>query len=92
MHIIRIKTFAYWDPDFLNETTLLNSQTGEVIAVDSEFLGKETLNHRGNEIIARRYRLHGEDLQIDLWYSLEDHWLALESLTESGRVIRYALP
>jgi hypothetical protein len=87
-----IKTFAYWDPEFLKETTLLNSQTGEMIKVDSEFIGNETLRHNGEEVVARHYRLHGKDLQIDLWYSVDDHWLALESLTESGRVVRYAMP
>jgi hypothetical protein len=87
-----IKTFAYWDPEFLNEATLLNSQTGEMIEVDSEFVANETLNYKGEEITARHYRLHGKDLRIDLWYSVDDHWLALESLTESGRVIRYAVP
>lgn len=87
-----IKTFAYWDPEFLNETSLLNSQTGEMIDVNSEFIGEEPLLHKGNEITAKRYRLKGQDLQIDLWYSDDNHWLALESLTESGHVIRYKLP
>jgi len=87
-----IKTFAYWDPEFLKETSLLNSQTGEMIAVASEFIGNETVKYNGEEVIARRYRLQGKDLQIDLWYSVDDHWLALESLTESGRIVRYAMP
>ena len=87
-----IKTFAYWDPEFLKETSLLNSQTGEMIQVESEFIGNETLKHRGEDVVARRYRLSGDNLQIDLWYSLDDSWLALESLTESGRVVRYAMP
>ena len=87
-----IKTFAYWDPEFLNEKTLLNSQTGEMIEVDSEFIGNATLRHKGEDVVARHYRLRGENLQIDLWYSVDDSWLALESLTDSGRVVRYAMP
>lgn len=87
-----IKTFAYWDPEFLKETSLLNSQTGEMVAVASEFIGNETVKHNGEEVIARRYRLQGKDLQIDLWYSADDDWLALESLTDSGRIVRYAMP
>ena len=87
-----IKTFAYWDPEFLNEKTLLNSQTGEMIEVDSEFIGNATLRHKGEDVVARHYRLRGENLQIDLWYSVDDSWLALESLTENGRVVRYAMP
>jgi len=87
-----IKTFAYWDPDFLTESSLLNSQTGEMVEVESEFIGNETLTHKGETVEARRYRLSGENLQIDLWYTDEDHWLALESLTEGGRIVRYAIP
>ena len=87
-----IKTFAYWDPEFLKETSLLNSQTGEMVAVASELIGNETVKHNGEEVNARRYRLQGKDLQIDLWYSADDDWLALESLTESGRIVRYAMP
>ena len=87
-----VKTFAYWDPDFLEESSLLNSQTGEMVKVESEFIGNETLTHKGEAVDARRYRLSGENLQIDLWYTDEDHWLALESLTEGGRIVRYAIP
>lgn len=87
-----IKTFAYWDPDFLEEPILLNSQTGEMIEVASEFIGNEIMKHKGKDITAKRYRLNGENLQIDLWYSNDDHWLALESLTEGGRIVRYAMP
>jgi hypothetical protein len=28
-------------------------------------------------------------MSIDLWYTKEMHWLALESITESGAVLRY---
>lgn len=87
-----VKTFAYWDPEFLKESSLLNSQTGEMIDVKSEFIGNETMTYKGQAVEARRYRLSGDDLQIDLWYSDKDHWLALESLTEGGRIVRYAIP
>jgi len=87
-----IKTFAYWDPEFLNETSLLNSQTGEMIAVESKFLGSETVTHKGEPVSAKRYRLTGDRLRIDLWYSDDNRWLALESVTDSGRVVRYAMP
>jgi len=87
-----VKTFAYWDPGFLNEARLLNSQTGEMIEVESQFIGNETMTHKGKETEAKRYRLLGKNLQIDLWYSSDDHWLALESLTEGGRIVRYEMP
>ena len=87
-----VKTFAYWDPGFLLESELLNSQTGEMIQVESRLIGHESMMHKGQTIDAKRYRLSGEDLQIDLWYSEDNNWLALESLTEGGRIVRYATP
>jgi len=87
-----LKTFAYWDPDFLQEKSLLNSQTGEMIDIESTYIKTEKVNYKGEEVTAKRYRVSGKELQIDLWYSDEDHWLALESLTDGGRVVRYAIP
>jgi hypothetical protein len=86
-----IKTFAYWDPSFLQTSKLLNSQTGELVDVEVDDMGEDKLSINGNDIAARKYRLLGEKLQIDLWYSDEDRWLALESLTEDGHRIRYQM-
>jgi hypothetical protein len=86
-----VKTFAYWDPSFLQTPLLLNSQTGELIDVKVEALGESKVTVNGNNITARQYRLLGDKLQIDLWYSDDDHWLALESLTEDGHRIRYQM-
>ena len=86
-----IKTFAYWDPKFLTESSLLNSQTGEMIDVKSRFIGNEALVVKGQTVEAKRYQLSGEALQIDLWYTEDGHWLQLESVTDGGRIVRYAL-
>jgi len=86
-----VKTFAYWDPSFLQTPLLLNSQTGELIDVTVESLGESMLAVNGNNLTARQYRLLGDKLQIDLWYSDDDRWLALESLTEDGHRIRYQM-
>jgi hypothetical protein len=40
---------------------------------------------------AQRYHLHGPEMEIDLWYSAQGDWLALESLTRKGRRVRYVL-
>lgn len=86
-----VKTFAYWDPSFLQTPRLLNSQTGELVDVEVDYMGEDKLSVSGNDVSARKYRLLGENLQIDLWYSDEDRWLALESLTEGGHRIRYQM-
>lgn len=86
-----VKTFAYWNPDILSEPQLLNSQTGEVLSVDIEKTARETLNVRGEEIPAQRYRLEARNMKLDLWYSDDQQWLALESTVKGGRKLRYEL-
>lgn len=84
-----VQTFAYWNPQILEARRLLNPQTGEYVAVKAMSLGRETIAGQP----ADRYRLIGEGrtpLQIDLWYSQDRDWLALESLTPEGRRLRYA--
>ncbi|HEU5133875.1 MAG TPA: DUF6134 family protein [Steroidobacteraceae bacterium] len=87
-----VQTFAYWNPLILDAQRLLNPQTGEYMPVRVIKLGRETLAGRQTE----RFRLIGEvangaPLQIDLWYSPAQEWLALESRTPDGRRMRYSL-
>ena len=86
-----VKTFAYWNPDILVEPRLLNSQTGEVLPVDVEMIARETLNVRGEDTPAQRYRLEAKNMKLDLWYSDDQQWLALESTVKGGRKLRYEL-
>jgi hypothetical protein len=84
-----VRSFAYWNPDYLKAQRLLNAQTGEYEDVILRPLGDETLDVRGEPRPARRYALEGPKLRIDLWYSPDDDWLALESSSKGGRTIRY---
>lgn len=86
-----VKTFAYWNPDFLNESALLNSQTGELTDISVERLDAEQLTVLGEQVEARRYRLQAKDIDLDLWYSEDRRWLGLQSTTKSGRKLRYEL-
>ena len=86
-----IKTFAYWNPSILEASTLLNSQTGELLPVDVELIAEEVLDVRGEQMPAKRYRLESQDLELDIWYSDDLEWLALESTVEGGRKLRYEL-
>jgi hypothetical protein len=86
-----VKTFAYWDAGILEEDTLLNPQTGELTPITVEQMPEEELRVRGLEIPARRFRLHAKDLSLDIWYSADSEWLALESTTKDGRKLRYEL-
>jgi hypothetical protein len=84
-----IRSFSYWDLSQLNASSLLNSQTGKLMNVSLRKLGNETLLLPPVE--ARRYQLVGEDIEIDLWYTQDNQWLALQSTTENGSLIRYQL-
>ncbi len=46
-----LKTFSYWDSSFLKEKTLLNSQTGELVDIESEYIETETVKYKGKEVI-----------------------------------------
>lgn len=84
-----VRTFAYWDPALLDADRLLNTQTGEYLPVFFDEIGEEDIWPDDRKVRANRYRLSaGEDV-IDLWYSMDRQWLALESMTDSGRKLRY---
>lgn len=85
-----VQSFAYWDPSFLDANKLLNAQTGEYLDVAVRDLGPDQVVVKGETVPARHYRLIARDLTIDLWYSLQNEWLALESGTDGGR-LRYRI-
>jgi Family of unknown function (DUF6134) len=86
-----VMTFAYWNPQILNATHLLSAQTGEYFDVEVVPLGPDPVAVGGETQPAQRYRLKTNKFAIDLWYSADGEWLALESTTESGRRLRYRL-
>ncbi len=85
-----VKSFAYWDPSFLSAQKLINAQTGEHMNVAVRDLGQDTIEVRGSSAPARRYRVTARELTIDIWYSPQREWLALESRTGGGR-LRYRI-
>lgn len=86
-----VMSFAYWNPEILRQTRLLNSQTGQYEAVNITALGGEKITVRGTPVQARRYRISGPKNPIDLWYGMDQSWLALQSTLDGGRTLRYEL-
>lgn len=85
-----VRTFAYWNPDVLESTRLLNSQTGEYESVTVSRDGDDTVAVNGEETDAIRYTLETKGGDIKLWYSKDTRcWLALEAPAKGGRTIRY---
>lgn len=85
-----VRSFAYWDPEFLESSQLLNAQTGELVDVAIIALGEETLLIEGEPVVAVRYEIGMDGGPITLWYTRDSaQWLALQAATESGRLLRY---
>jgi len=83
-----LSAYAYWNRDLLlRQRALLNPQTGKLDALRVESMGRETLEVRGQQVPAERYRLHAAQNVIDLWYSPRGDWLRLESATGSRRLV-----
>lgn len=86
-----VMTFAYWNPEFLEQPRLLNPQTGEYVDVYVEESGSDLLEVRGQSIAATRFKLTADEVDLTLWYSPDNQWLALESVAKGGHIIRYEL-
>jgi Family of unknown function (DUF6134) len=84
-----VMSFAYWNPLMLQQTQLLNAQTGEYDRVTITALGDESRSIRGSTQLTHHYRVAGNKLKIDLWYSSSGDWLGLESTADNGRRLRY---
>ncbi len=85
-----LRSFAYWNPSFLDSSRLLNAQTGEIVDVEVIERGEQQLAIGGTSVAAMRYSLRLEEGPIELWYSSENgQWLALEAAAKGGRTLRY---
>ena len=85
-----VMSFAYWNPQILKASHLLNSQTGELLPVTVTAQGAETVVVRGDPRAAQHYRISGPGLRIDVWYVDKD-WVALEALAGGNRRLHYEL-
>lgn len=85
-----VMSFAYWNPEILDESRLLNAQTGEYEKVQIEDRGVETVPYEGQRLEARRHDIVVQGKAISVWYAVSDQrWLALETPVKGGRVLRY---
>jgi hypothetical protein len=85
-----VMSFAYWNPQILTASRLLNSQTGELLPVTVTPQGATTVVVRGVPRAAQHFKINGPSLKIEVWYADAD-WVALEALTDGGRRLRYEL-
>lgn len=90
-----VMTFTYWNPVMLQQSKLLNPQTGEWLESTITKVGNETIIVRGKKTATEHYRLTAPKMKIDLWYTQNEandkDWVALKSTTPEGYVISYEL-
>lgn len=89
-----LMSFAYWDQQFLQQQRLLNTQTGELIAVEIQSLGESERRIANRTVPVKGFRVLAAPQKVDIkvfYHSVDGHWVALESVLENGRTLRYAL-
>lgn len=86
-----ISSFAYWNPSLQTQSQLLDPQSGRYQAVQFRAGKTGTVEVRGKPVEARQVLLTGPKDPIELWYSPQGEWLALDSVV-SGRRLSYRLP
>lgn len=82
-------SFAYWNPDILRQTRLLNAQTGEYLAVSIASLADDRSG--ASSAREKRYRISGPKQPIELRYSDAGEWIGLETIVGGGRHLVYQL-
>lgn len=88
-----VMTFAYWNPAMRTRSQLLNPQTGRFDSVQIALAGSGTVEVRGRDVAARRWRIRATGRTIDVWYAQEgDEWIGLDASLEGGRNLSYRLP
>lgn len=82
-----VMSFAYWNPEFLKQQRLLNSQTGEYQPVSIRAVGSEAVKIGQRQLNAVRYKLKGKEIDMDLWYADNREWVRLESDLKGSRLV-----
>lgn len=86
-----VMSFAYWNPAIQRQPRLLNAQTGRSESVQVSRAGGGTVEVRGRQVAATRWRIDGPAQPIDVWYSAQGEWVGLDSTVEGGRKLAYRL-
>ncbi len=86
-----VMTFAYWNPQVLKQTKLVNVQTGAWTPVEVHALGQASYDVRGAKVDATQYRIDTARNRIEVWYSPDGEWIGLRSTSQQGHVLTYRL-
>ena len=86
-----VMTFAYGNPKILDQKKLMNSQNGEYLDVDIQFIREENHIVKGKEILTELWEIRAKsddgDLLVHLWYDENMNWVSLKSQTPIGDML-----
>ena len=86
-----VMTFAYGNPKILDQKKLMNSQSGEYLDVDIQFIREENHIVKGEDILTDLWQIEANiddgDLLIHLWYDKNMNWVSLKSQTPIGDML-----
>jgi hypothetical protein len=68
---------------------MLSTESGELLDIDVERLGRDILTIGGEAVETTRYRLKSQ-LDVDLWYDDQSRWVKLV-FNARGQEIEYVL-
>jgi hypothetical protein len=87
-----VSSFAYWNRGIVDNTMLLNAQTGELVEVAIERIDTELPQQQIEFNRLDVYRISSIDGAVNIKVAYEadsGRWVYLESRLESGRILRY---
>lgn len=82
----QILTTSYFDPNFIRQSQVLNSQDGRVADLTIKKIGTEPYVLSDRTTTAHRYRARG-DLALDVWYSESGEWLQSAFVPDADRLL-----
>ncbi|MEO1552753.1 MAG: DUF6134 family protein [Pseudomonadota bacterium] len=80
---------SHWNRLQLYQNQMLSTETGEILDIDVETIGDDTVMVGDSAIPATHYRLKS-DLTVDLWYDDKSRWVKL-AFKVRGQDIEYVL-
>lgn len=80
---------SHWNRLQVYQSQMLSTETGEVLDIDVETIGDDTVIVGGVSVSATHYRIKS-DLTVDLWYDAQSRWVKL-AFKVRGQDIEYVL-
>lgn len=80
---------SHWNRLQVYQAQMLSTETGEVLDIEVETIGEDTVMVGDKAVPATHYRLQS-DLTVDLWYDAQSRWVKL-AFKVRGQDIEYVL-